>query len=66
MTLEQISLLRRAKEKVFFKIQEWDEKSLCWSEIHIIYNTEQEALKASKKLQKFRIVKRTDQGWRGV
>lgn len=64
MTLEQISKTR--KEKVFYKIQSWDEKSLCWSEIHIIYDTEEKARKASKGLEKFRIVQRTDKGWRGV
>lgn len=64
MTLAQISNPR--KEKVFFKIQKWDEKSLCWAEIHIIYDTEERAKKAAQKLEKFRIVKRTDHGWRGV
>jgi len=64
MTLAEITKPR--KEKVFFKNQKWDEKNLCWSEIHIIYNTEEEATRAAAKLENTRTVKRTDYGWRGV
>jgi hypothetical protein len=64
MTLEQLST--RPKEKIFFKVQQWEEKTLCWVEKNIIYNLQEEALKAAKNLNKFRIVKRTDKGWQPV
>ena len=64
MTLEQLTI--KPKEKIFFKIQQWEEKTLCWVEKNIIYNLEQEAIKAAKNLKKFRIVKRTDKGWTPV
>lgn len=64
MTLEQLE--KKSKEKIFFKIQQWEEKTLCWVEKNIIYNLEQEAIKAAKNLGKFRIVKRTDKGWQPV
>ena len=64
MTFGQLTI--KPKEKIFFKIQQWEEKTLCWVEKNIIYNLEQEAIKAAKNLKKFRIVKRTDKGWTPV